>query len=118
MTRLDLIAYIADNYGVDPEYLWESDPAACVFRNPYNRKWFAIIMRVRRRSLGQDSDEFVDVVDFKAQNAAENTNSRLLPGYHMNKRHWLTIILDDAPDATFVFEQINRSHVLVATGKH
>ena len=112
MTRNQLIDFIAGEYGVEPEYLWENDPAACIFRNPHNRKWFAIIMRVRRRSLGQDSDEFVDIVDFKAQNADENTDLRCLPGYHMNKRHWLTVTLDDAK-ADFVFEKIHDSYRLV-----
>lgn len=114
MTRNQLIDFIADEYGIVPEYLWENDPAACIFRNPHNRKWFAIIMRVRRRSLGQDSDEFVDIIDFKAQNADQNADPRLLSGYHMNKRHWLTIILDDAKEQNFVFDQIIRSFDLVA----
>ena len=112
MTRNQLINFIVGEYDVEPEYLWENDPAACIFRNPHNRKWFAIIMRVRRRSLGQDSDDFVDIVDFKARNAGENVDSRCLPGYHMNKRHWLTVILDDAK-ADFVFEKIRESYRLV-----
>jgi len=77
MTHNQLIDFIAGEYGVEPEYLWENDPAACIFRNPHNRKWFAIIMRVRRRSLGQDSDDFVD---FKTQNADEKYRFALFAG--------------------------------------
>ena len=38
------------------------------------------------------------------------------PGYHMNKAHWNTIILDGTVPAKKIFEWINNSYSLVVAG--
>jgi predicted DNA-binding protein (MmcQ/YjbR family) len=40
----------------------------------------------------------------------------ILPGYHMNKRHWNTLILDGSLPSTLIRELIDHSYQLV-TGK-
>ncbi len=37
----------------------------------------------------------------------------ITPGYHMNKRHWNTVVLDGSVPATLVRELIDLSHELV-----
>ena len=39
----------------------------------------------------------------------------VLPGYHMNKRHWNTLVLDGSLPAKLVRELIDHSYDLVAT---
>ncbi len=36
------------------------------------------------------------------------------PGYHMNKTHWNTIVLDDEVPRAVVFEMIDHSYELIA----
>lgn len=38
------------------------------------------------------------------------------PGYHMNKKHWNTIVLDDAIASEEIFSMIDESYDLVAAG--
>lgn len=38
------------------------------------------------------------------------------PGYHMNKKHWNTIINDGSLDASFIFSLIDDSYNLVVKG--
>ena len=38
------------------------------------------------------------------------------PGYHMNKKHWNTIIIDGSVSISKIFEWINDSYNLVAAG--
>ena len=38
----------------------------------------------------------------------------ITPGYHMNKRHWITVLLDDTVPDDLVVEIITESHRLVA----
>ena len=38
----------------------------------------------------------------------------ILPGYHMNKKHWNTILLDGSVPATLIREMIDHSYSLVA----
>ncbi|UTA47562.1 MmcQ/YjbR family DNA-binding protein [Simiduia sp. 21SJ11W-1] len=42
--------------------------------------------------------------------------SAILPGYHMNKKHWNTLVLDGSLPADFLQAQINSSYALVVKG--
>jgi predicted DNA-binding protein (MmcQ/YjbR family) len=39
--------------------------------------------------------------------------SQVLPGYHMNKKHWNTIVIDGQLGARFLKQQIDNSYDLV-----
>ena len=43
-------------------------------------------------------------------------HSAILPGFHMNKLHWNTLLLDGLIPNRLVFELINHSYDLVASG--
>ncbi len=38
------------------------------------------------------------------------------PGYHMNKKHWNTVSVDDTVDSSMIYEWIDHSYELVAKG--
>ncbi len=46
----------------------------------------------------------------------ENYEENILPGYHMNKQHWNTLVLDGRLDPHLVFELIDHSYNLVVNG--
>jgi len=46
----------------------------------------------------------------------EEYEENILPGYHMNKQHWNTLILDGRLDPKLVFELIDHSYELVVNG--
>jgi predicted DNA-binding protein (MmcQ/YjbR family) len=50
----------------------------------------------------------------KALELRESYPDAVLPGYHMNKKHWNTIILDGQLPAKLIQEFINDSYALVA----
>ena len=55
-----IIAQIQDEYGAEPEFLWpERYPTYCIFWHGGNKKWFALIGRIERKSLGRDGKELV-----------------------------------------------------------
>jgi len=43
--------------------------------------------------------------------------SSVIPGYHMNKKHWNTIILDGSVERNVVLDCIKNSHELVGKKK-
>lgn len=45
-----------------------------------------------------------------------STYDAVLPGYHMNKRHWNTVILDGSIPEDEVLEMIDASYALVVKG--
>ena len=92
-----IFAYIKKKYKATPEYPWGEDDGA-VLRHSDNRKWFALVMRVGRGKLGLAGDGQVDVVNLKIADRMFKDvlmqNKGILPAYHMNKRHWISVILD------------------------
>ena len=110
MTRDELIRYVADRYSTDPEFPWDDENF--IFRHGGNRKWFAVAMRVAYRKLGVDREGLADVVDVKCSPllmGAYRGQPGILPGYHMNKEHWLTILLDGSADDGLVKELLELS---------
>ncbi len=102
MNRSELLAYVKNEYGIEPEYPWMSMPDNAILRNTHNRKWFAALLRVKRSQLGLAGDEPVDIVNLKvdlADGAALTLGDGIFPGYHMNHRHWISVLLDsNVPD--------------------
>ena len=88
---------IFDAYSVEPEFPWADLPDACVFRHYDNRKWFAIIMGVRPEVIGLKGKDKLDIINVKIN--PDDLYDLLqvpgiLPAYHMNKQHWVTVLLD------------------------
>lgn len=110
-----LVEHIAQTYGAQPEFLWKKYPTTAIWRHQSNQKWFAITMPVQRKKLNLAGDGEVQVVNVHLmplqveQNVDEKTMFR---GYHMNKKTWLTILLDGSVPWETVCELINTSHFL------
>ena len=110
MKREELIRYVNETYSTDAEYPWNDENF--IFRHRENRKWFAVAMRVPYRRLGLDREGTADIVDTKCGPLLMGSyrgQPGILPGYHMNKEHWLTILLDDTVKDELVKELLEIS---------
>ena len=101
MIKQSFLDYCLGTFGTLPDYPFDEDFETAVLRHADNRKWYAIVMKVSRRKFGFDSDEVVDVVNLKLPvelfgsfGAADG----VYPVYHMNKLHWISVLLPDAPE--------------------
>lgn len=106
-----------DTYGSTPESLWAKYPDDVVLRHESNKKWYAIFMTVKRSALGLDSEENVDIIDVKCDTLEIDFLAQqqgFFHGYHMNKNHWLTILLDGTVPLETVCGLIEQSFVLTA----
>lgn len=102
MNREELIKYIAEVYGSNAEYLWDSAPSYAVFRHQSNRKWFAVIMDLQKEKLGLHEDGAIDILNLKCDpilNGNLRQEKGFFPAYHMSKTHWITIALDGTVDS-------------------
>ena len=101
MTKQAFLDYCHSVYGTSPDYPFDEDFETAVLRHSENRKWFAIVMKVSRRKFGFDSDEIIDVVNLKLPTemfGSFGKSDGVCPAYHMNKLHWISVLLPDAPD--------------------
>ena len=100
MTKQEYLSHCLDAFGTLPDYPFEEDFETAVLRHPDTRKWYGIVMRVSRRKFGHDSDETVDVVNLKLPMemfGSFGAADGVYPAYHMNKLHWISVLLPDAP---------------------
>ena len=100
------LEYCLDTYGTSPDYPFDEDFETAVLRHADNRKWYAIVMRVSRRRFGADNDEVIDVVNLKLPTelfGSFGADDGVYPAYHMNKLHWVSVLLPDAPDDVISF---------------
>lgn len=117
MYRDKVLKWALDTYGSTPESLWAKTPDDVVLRHQSNKKWYAILMKVRRSVLGLDGDEIIDIINVKCDTLEIDFLSQqqgFFHGYHMNKNHWLTILLDGSVELETVCGLIEQSFDMTA----
>ena len=101
MIREDFFRMIHDRFGVEPDYPFAGDFVSTVFRRKDNLKWFAIVMSVDAKKLKIGAYGELDIVNLKCTDEDREElaqTERVLPAYHMNKKRWLSVILDEQED--------------------
>ena len=104
---------IYKKYKKEPIFKWDNIDAA-VFEN--NEKWFGIIMNVDRSKFSDLSGE-VEILNVKLdKHKISNLINKdgLYMAYHMNKKSWITIVLDDTLSDDFIMELIDESYSYTA----
>ena len=115
MNKEEIFEYVKKQYGTLPEYLWSSSPDSAVLRHK-NGKWYAVIMNVEKSKLGLVGNGTVEIMDVKCD--PEMTGMIIqtygfLPGYHMNKQHWITILLDGTVGESKILDFLDMSYDLI-----
>ena len=96
MTRNQVLKHAKSTYDTDPEYLFASDPDIAVLRNP-SGKWYGIIMNISPKQIGLPDGKRIDVMNVKLEPMMVGSflkKNGFYPAYHMNKTHWISIMLD------------------------
>ena len=112
-----LIAYVQEAYGVSPEYLWADYPEAFILRRPDNRKWFGVVMDVDRAKLGLPGSGKVFLLDVKTGPILGGSflgQPGIVRAWHMNKSHWLGILLDGSAPEQTIRELLDLSYTMTA----
>jgi predicted DNA-binding protein (MmcQ/YjbR family) len=91
-----VIKHVKEKYNAKPEYLWSDSPNTFVFRHE-GAKWFGIVMDIPYNKVGIDSKEIVYVMNVKVPSEQIEDlikQNGIVPAYHMNKKYWISILLD------------------------
>ena len=92
-----IIKYVSEKYGDELEFLWEKFSDNAVYRRKDNQKWYCLICVVKKEKLGIKESGKAEVIGLRID--PEDLDSvfdgkSIFPAYHMNKKHWFTILLD------------------------
>ena len=116
-----VFAYVKKKYKISPEYPWAKYDTNAVFRHSDNKKWFALVMSVEKDKLGLSDFGYVDVINLKIDDMMFRDilirKKGIFPAYHMNKQHWITVLLDGTVDEAEVYDLIDASFVATASKK-
>lgn len=113
----EIISTTEQRYGDTLEYPWGIEDGAAVIRNRKTRKWYVLLMVVpKKRLTRKDKDEGnAEVLNLhlKEETIAFLVDGKtFFPGYHMNKRHWISILLDGSLPRKEWESLIEESHSL------
>ena len=105
-----IMALVQEKYGNQLEYLWEKSPDTAVLRHEDNQKWYAILMRIPWDRLDKGREGLVEAVNLKHDQVADLLSQNgIYPAFHMNKRYWISVPLDDSLSDEEMLELIEKS---------
>ena len=107
--------YVKTQYNITPEFLWEKSPGCGVFRNQTSKKWFGIVMDIDKSKLDKEQKGLVEVLNIKLDRSEVQQllkENGFYPAYHMNKKSWITILLDDVLSDEEIEDLISKSYKL------
>lgn len=110
-----IIEYAQKKYNDEFEYLWEKFSNNAICRRKDNSKWYMLLLTVKKSKLGFESQEEIEIIDLRETPEEISLlvdNKKYFPGYHMNKKHWLTIILDGSVSMKEIEKRIDKSYIL------
>lgn len=106
----NITSKIIQIYETKPEFLWKKHPGYGVFRNKKSGKWFAIIMNIDKSKIIPNKKGEIEIINFKLNDNKYLKQKGIYPAYHMNKKSWVTIILDDTLKEEKILNLINISY--------
>ncbi len=110
-----ILEYAKEKYGSEPEYLWTKFPRNAVCRRKDNKKWFFALLSVKGSVLGLETNKIIEIVDLRADKKDVPEllkQNNIYPAYHMNKKSWITIILDGSMNINDIYHFIDYSYNL------
>lgn len=113
----DILRYVKERYNSTTVKPFKTNPDIKALVTAKN-KWYALFLDVEYNKLQKDSlvDSKVKIVNLKHLSSEISTvidNRNIFPSYHMNKNHWISVVLDNNIDIEYVKELIELSYNLV-----
>ena len=117
--RQKLFNYVKKKYKVKPEYPWRKYPDYAVLRHSDNNKWFALVAEVEKSKLGLVGDDCISIINLKIDDLMFRDmliqEDGIMPAYHMNKQHWITVLLDGSVPQERIYDLLEMSFMATAS---
>ena len=113
----EIIDYCNDKYGENHVNPFKKYPDILAFVNEKN-KWYALLSDVDYNKLNKNTDITTKVKILNVKYPTDIIldiidNKNIFPAYHMNKKHWISIVLDKNIKMETIKELIDISYSLV-----
>lgn len=113
----EIIDYCNNKYGGNHVNPFKKHPDILAFVNEKN-KWYALLLDVEYNKLNKNTNITTKVKILNVKYPTDNIlaiidNKNIFPAYHMNKKHWISIVLDKNIKLETIKELIDISYFLV-----
>ena len=113
----EIIDYCNNKYGENHVNPFKKHPDILAFVNEKN-KWYALFSGVDYNKLNKNTDITTKVKILNVKYPTDKIldiidNQNIFPAYHMNKKHWISIVLDKNIKLETIKELIDMSYSLV-----
>lgn len=108
-----VINYIREKFKDELEFLWQKFSDNAVVRRSDNKKWYMVMLVISKAKLGLPNDENIEILDLRSDPEDIESvvdNKKYFRGYHMNKKHWITICLDGSVPIEEIYDRIDKSY--------
>lgn len=106
MNRQEIIKYCLKLPDTYEDYPFPGDTESATLKHKTNNKWFALIMNVKGK-------EYLNIkTDPEYSEILRKAYDYIIPGYHMNKEHWNTVVLSEKCDKQLIEELLEQSYDL------
>lgn len=108
--------YIKNTYNCHLEFLFKKYENIAVMRRNDNKKWYGVITIISKKKLNINCNECVEIINLKCDaQDIDNLidNKKIFSAYHMNKKNWITIILDNEVEDERILQYLDNSYKLV-----
>ena len=109
---------IKDRYDDEPNFEWKKFPGYATFKNSNSKKWYGLIMNLNQSKLKKGENHEVEILNIKLNSSKINNllkRNGFLPAYHMNKKNWISIILNNTIPDTEIMDLIDESYSYTVT---
>lgn len=113
----EVIDYCNNKYGGNHVNPFKKYPDILAMVNEKN-KWYALLLDVEYNKLNKNTDITTKVKILNVKYPTDNIsdiidNQNIFPAYHMNKKHWISVVLDKNIKLETIKELIAISYSLV-----
>ncbi len=123
--KQDVLDYAKAEYGTEAAQLWRTAPNNIVLQHKLHpgekkSKWYGAFLSVKCSSLGIDGEGYIDLLNVKLDPEKVDflrMQKGYLPAYHMNKEHWVSILLDGTISIDNIKDALDESFQITASKK-
>lgn len=125
ITYEDVTRYVESLAHTSHDCPWEGDFYSRVLRRKDNNKWFGVILKAPKSYFARYGAEYGDgepVVNLKCPPdlqvfLREKYPKFIFPSYHMNKIHWISVVMASEVPEEEIKQLIKLSYEITAGGK-
>lgn len=114
--RETVFDFVRVEFNTKLETPWDKQPEFHVMKTANRQKWYGLMMRIPYKLLDPQQPGIVDVLNLKApplQIADLIDHQTFYPAYHMNKKHWVSVVVDEKINLEQLQSLIRQSYQLV-----